>query len=72
MKFVSVKTANEIIEKSKEQGLTGYFGQNFSTCLPRYLSFDGMKEMFRSKGFGEDETNLILASLVRVGCKFTI
>ena len=72
MKFASVKTANEIIEKSKEQGLTGYFGQNFSTCLPRYLSFDGMKEMFRSKGFDEDETNLILASLVRVGCKFTI
>lgn len=30
------------------------------------------KEKELSKGFGSDETNLILASLVKAGCKFTI
>lgn len=69
MKFASVKTANEIIKESKEKELTNYFGQNFSSVLPQYLSFE---EMFLSKGFGSDETNLILASLVKAGCKFTI
>lgn len=72
MKFASVKTANEVIKESKEKELTNYFGQNFSSVLPQYLSFEEMKEMFLSKGFGADETNLILASLVKVGCKFTV
>lgn len=72
MKFASVKTANKIIKESKEKELTNYFGQNFSSLLPQYLSFEEMKEMFLSKGFGSDETNLILASLVKAGCKFTI
>ena len=72
MKFASVKTANEIIKESKEKELTCYFGQNFSNVCPEYLSFAGMREMFLSRGFGSNETSLILASLVKAGCKFTV
>ena len=57
MKFASVKTANEIIKESKEKELTNYFGQSYSTLLPQYLSFEEMKEMFLSKGFGSNETS---------------
>lgn len=72
MKFATVKTANEIIRDSKEKELTNYFGQTFSSLIPKYLSLVAMKELFLTKGFGEDETNLILASLVKAGCKFTV
>lgn len=71
-KFASVKTANEVIKEYKEKEKTSYFGQHFSELLPEYLSFSEMKEMFRDKGFGNDETNLILACMVKCGCKFTI
>lgn len=72
MNFASVDVARDIIRESKENGLTNYFGQNFSTICPEYLSLKEMNEMFRSKGFGAAETNLILASLVMAGCKFAI
>lgn len=71
-KFASIKTANEIIRETKEKELTSYYGQTFSTLLPQYLSFDEMKKTFRYKGFGEAESNFILACMVKAGCKFTI
>lgn len=72
MKFASVKTANEVIKDIKENERTNYFGQSYSTALPKYLSFSEMEDMFIRHGFGKNETNLILASLVKAGCKFTI
>ena len=72
MKFASISTADEIIKELKENELTNYFGQTYSTVLPKYIGFSDIKELFLSRGFGENESNLILASLVKVGCKFTI
>lgn len=72
MKFATIKSANETIDRIKEEGSTFYFGQTVSNVLPKYLSFAQMKDMFKSCGFADAETNLILASLVKAGCKFTI
>ena len=72
MRFASVKTANEIIKEAKENKTTNYFGQDYSSILPEYISLVDMKRIFRDKGFGEDETNVILACMVKAGCKFTV
>lgn len=71
-KFASVKMAKEIIEESKKKENTSYFGQHFTDLLPEYLTFEDMKQGFIDKGFGEAETNLILACMIKCGCKFTI
>lgn len=70
--FASVKEAKEIIKKEKEEKMTCYYGQDYSSNLPEYLEFKGMKEIFISNGFGEAEANFILACMVNAGCKFTI
>lgn len=72
MKFASIKEAEKIIRETKEKELTSYYGQTFSASLPQYLSFAEMKEAFKGKGFGEAESNFILACMVKAGCKFTI
>lgn len=72
MRFASVKTANEIIKEAKENKTTNYFGQDYSSILPEYISFVDMRRTFRDKGFGEDEANVILACMVKAGCKFTV
>lgn len=72
MKFATKKYADEVIRRIKENHETFYFGNDSCSLLPSYLSFAQMKDTFKSCGFAEAETNLILASLVKVGCKFTI
>lgn len=55
--------AKRIIETIKNEGSTNYFSGN--------LRLNDMYEMFRYRyGFGDAETNLILAALVACGCKF--
>ena len=62
MKYATKKAAKEILDKYKNQ--TSYFDGE--------IEMENMKEMFRYMGFGEAETNVILASLVLTGCKFRI
>lgn len=71
-KFASIKAAKEMIKKEKEERLTCYYGQDYSSILPEYLELKEMKKMFISKGFGEVEANFILACMINAGCKFTI
>ena len=70
--FVSVEEAKDVIKRTKEEKSTCYYGQDYSSILPEYLELKEMKQMFISKGFGEVETNFILACMVNAGCKFTI
>lgn len=55
--------AKRTIEKIKTDNATNYFSGK--------LKLNYMYEMFRYRcGFGDAETNLILAALVASGCKF--
>lgn len=55
------KHCDEVIENWKDE--TNYFKGN--------LCFEDMYEMFRYRfNFGEGETNVILASLIKAGAKF--
>lgn len=65
MKYMTKKTANEVITKEKELHETNY--------ISGLLKASDMKEMFRYRyGFGEAETNFIIASMVNAGAKFII
>ena len=63
MKYATKVMAKEIINKEKELNETNYFSGD--------LKMKDMKEMLRYRmGFGEAETNFILASMVNAGAKF--
>lgn len=65
MKYATKKSAKEIIEMEKESENTNYFNGR--------LSMADMKDMLRNRmGFGESETNVIMAALVLAGGKFTV
>lgn len=65
MKYATKKTAKEVIANEKEMRETNYFSGD--------LSLEDMKSMFRYRmGFGEAETNFILASMINAGAKFKI
>lgn len=62
-KYMTKKSAKEIIELEKERKETGYFNGD--------LKFSEMKEMLRYRmEFGEAEANFILASMINAGAKF--
>ena len=65
MKYMTKKYAQEVIDREKELHETNYFsGELYVSC---------MKEMLRFRmGFGEAETNFILASMVNAGAKFIV
>ena len=55
--------AKEIVEREKDSDMTAYFDGS--------LKITDMKDMFRYRfGFGQHETDVILASLVMCGAKF--
>ena len=62
----SKKECDVIIEMYKDK--TAFFGEN---ALPEHpTTFDSMYEMLRLRmGFGEAETNVILACLIKCGAK---
>lgn len=63
MKYATKTAARDELEKNKS--VTGYFDGS--------LNMADMKEMFRYRmGFGEAETNTIMAALVLAGAKFKI
>lgn len=63
MKYATKKSAKEIIETEKTAHETNYFSGN--------LKMKDMKEMLRYRmGFGEAETNFIMAAMVNAGAKF--
>lgn len=63
MKYATKKNAKEIIAMEKEAESTSYFNGA--------LSMKEMKDMLKHRmGFGEAETNVIMASLVLAGGKF--
>ena len=65
MKYMSKKAAQEVINREKELHETNYFSGE--------LNVSSMKEMLRFRmGFGEAETNFILASMVNAGAKFIV
>lgn len=65
MKYATKKSAKEIIEMEKESENTNYFNGS--------LSMADMRDMLRNRmGFGEPETNVIMAALVLAGGKFTV
>lgn len=65
MKHMSKKAAQEVINREKELHETNYFSGE--------LNASSMKEMLRFRmGFGEAETNFILASMVNAGAKFIV
>lgn len=64
MKYATKKAAQEVIRKTKEENLTFFFDGE--------LEFSYMKNQFRADGYGEDETNFILAAMVNAGAKFKI
>lgn len=65
MKYMMKKTAKEIISQEKEIHETSYFDGN--------LKASDMKDMLRYRmGFGEAETNFIIASMVNAGAKFIV
>ena len=71
MKFMTKKVAKEMIDIINYTEGTGYFGYElFSGNGKQYLKGSDMRKMFRDKGFGHAETNLIMATLVNAGCKF--
>ena len=70
-KYATRKAAREIIQKELEavkadcEGNTNYFSGE--------LKFYDMRDMLRYRmGFGEAETEIILASLVNAGAKFAL
>ena len=56
------KEALATIAAIKEENKTYYFDGT--------IEIEYMKDLFRNYGFGESETNLIIASLVAAGCVF--
>ena len=65
MKYMTKKAAKEIINQEREIHETNYFGG--------HLRASDMKEMLRYRmGFGEAETNFILASMVNAGARFIV
>ena len=65
MKYMTKKAAQEVINNEKELHETSYFDGS--------LEASEMKEMLRYRmGFGEAETNFILASMVNAGAKFIV
>ena len=65
MKYMTKKAAQEVIRSEKELHETNYFSG--------LLSAADMKEMLRFRmGFGEAETNFIIASMVNAGAKFIV
>lgn len=62
--YATKKAAQEVIRKTKEENLTGYFDGN--------IEFSYIKNIFREVGFGDAETNFILAAMVNAGAKFKI
>lgn len=63
MKYATKTAARDELEKNKS--MTGYFDGS--------LNMTDMKEMLRHRmGFGEAETNTIMAALVLAGAKFKI
>ena len=65
MKYMSKKAAQEVINREKELNETNYFSGE--------LNASSMKAMLRFRmGFGEAETNFILASMVNAGAKFIV
>ena len=63
------KECTTIINMYKNK--TAYFGNNEIMGENVPMKFSDMYEMFRFRyGFGEAETNVILASLMKCGAKF--
>lgn len=63
MKYASKKLAQEILNEQMEN--TAYTDGN--------LKMSDMKDMLRNRmGFGEAETNVIIAALIKAGAKFQI
>lgn len=62
--YATKKAAQEVIRKTKEENLTGYFDGN--------IEFSYMKNIFLEVGFVDAETNFILAAMVNAGAKFKI
>jgi hypothetical protein len=63
MKYASKKLAQEILNEQMKD--TGYADGN--------LTMAGMKDMLRYQmRFGEAETNVIIAALIKAGAKFQI
>ena len=56
------KEALATIAAIKEENKTYYFDGS--------IDIKNMKDLFRNDGFGEQETNLIVAALVAAGCVF--
>ena len=56
------KEALATIAAIKEENKTYYFDG--------IIDIEDMKDLFRNDGFGEQETNLIVAALVAAGCVF--
>lgn len=72
MKFATIKESTEIINRIKQSGETGFFGQTFSSILPEYIPVREMKRTFIEKGFGEAEATFIVAAMIKAGAKFTL
>ena len=62
MKYATKKAAQEIL--TEWMSVTAY-GEGT-------LKMADMKAMFRGMGFGEAETNVIVAALIKAGAKFQI
>ena len=64
-KYATRKAAREIIREEADKRNTNYFSGE--------LKFSDMRDMLRYRmGFGEAETELILAALVNAGAKFAL
>lgn len=62
MRYATKKVAREVIERE----MSGtYYAEGF-------LKMDVMKRHFLDSGFGQHETNVIIAALVLAGAKFDI
>lgn len=61
-KTMTKKEAIATITAIKEENKTYYFDGT--------IEIEYMKDLFRNDGFGEQETNLIIAALVAAGCVF--
>lgn len=67
-KFITRKEAVETIKQIKDEEFTSYFGFEMFGKV-NYLNCKDLSVMFINKGFGEYETELIIASLVNSGAK---
>ena len=67
-KFITRKEAAETIKQIKDEEFTSYYGYEMFGKV-NYLNYKDLSDMFILKGFGEYETELIIASLVNSGAK---